>query len=144
MSIVSRLPVSSPTAIICATIAGKIGASLSGAAIEPPDLTDSMTASIASLDHGVAGGLAGHLDRLHDRHAGGVERGERARPARERDLLDRLADLERDPQAEAVPLRAAPVGLAATSEADDEADRAGDQDVPLAGDHVGQADRELA
>src|SRR5918992_3371921 len=45
--IVSRLPVSSPTAIICATIAGKIGASLSGAAIEPPDLTDSMTDSIA-------------------------------------------------------------------------------------------------
>jgi hypothetical protein len=44
---VSRLPVSSPTAIICATMAGKIGASLSGAAIEPPDFTDSMTSSIA-------------------------------------------------------------------------------------------------
>ena len=28
-------------------MAGKIGASLSGAAIEPPDLTDSMTSSIA-------------------------------------------------------------------------------------------------
>src|SRR5215210_4197736 len=45
---VSRLPVSSPTAIIWATIDGKIVASRSGAAIEPPDLTDSMTESIAS------------------------------------------------------------------------------------------------
>src|SRR5918996_43516 len=34
-------------AIICATIGGKIGAALSGSAIEPPDLTDSMTAAIA-------------------------------------------------------------------------------------------------
>ena len=42
------------------------------------------------LDDRVARRLAGDLDRLHDRHAGGVERGERARPARERDLLDRL------------------------------------------------------
>ncbi len=43
----SRLPVSSPIAIICATIGGKIGALLSGSAIEPPDLTDSMTAAMA-------------------------------------------------------------------------------------------------
>src|SRR5918998_5320816 len=46
--IVSRLPVSSPTAIIWATMLGKIGASRSGAAIEPPDLTDSITLAIES------------------------------------------------------------------------------------------------
>ena len=47
MSIVSRLPVSSPTAIICVTMPGKIGLSFSGAEIEPPPLTLATTASMA-------------------------------------------------------------------------------------------------
>ena len=80
----------------------------SGAAIVPPRLTEAVTSSIALLDDRVAGRLAGDLDRLEDRHAGGDERRQRARPARERDLLHDGADLERDLQAQAVPLRTAP------------------------------------
>src|SRR3954470_11482759 len=43
----SRPPVSSPTAIIWETMAGKAEDSLSGVAIWPPDLTDSTTSSMA-------------------------------------------------------------------------------------------------
>src|SRR3954454_1079872 len=43
----SRPPVSSPTAIMDATIGGEIGASRSGAAIWPPCLTDSTTSTMA-------------------------------------------------------------------------------------------------
>ena len=47
------------------------------------------------LDDDVAGGLAGQLDRLQHRHAGGDRAGEGARPAGQRDLLDHVADFER-------------------------------------------------
>ena len=92
----------------------------------------------------VAGRLAGHLDGDHDRHAGAVEGGERARPAGEGDLLHGLADLHRDLHAEARPTAGGPRrSVLPLLEADDDADEAGDEQVPLVREGVGERDREL-
>ena len=87
---------------------------------------------------------AGDLDRLQDRHAGADRAGEGPRPARERDLLDDVADLRRQAQLEAVPgqaARARSSSSARTRSARASDDR--DHDVPGAGHGVGDADGDL-
>ena len=111
----SSAPVSSPTATMCDDHAGEDGRGAQRLGDRAALLDGVDDVAIDVLDDAVAGGLAGDVDRLQQRHAGADERGERARPARERDLLDDVADLHRDPQAERVPLRAALLGASSTS-----------------------------
>ena len=95
------------------------------------------------LDHPVAGGRAGDLERLDDVDAGRDERRERAREARERDLLDDVADLHRDLQLEAVPVLAAALGPLQLPEAERRQDQGREDDEPVAAKQVGCRHHEL-
>jgi hypothetical protein len=95
------------------------------------------------LDDVVAGGLGRDVEGGQERDARGDERREGPRPARQGDLLDDVADLHRNAQAEGVPLGTAPVAAAELAEGPGAADRGRDEGPPLALDGVGERDGEL-
>src|SRR5215212_2594815 len=110
----SRAPVSSPTATIWATMPGKTDAWRRGSAMVPPRLTDSMTSAIAFSTTWLPAVLA---------------------------VMSRAA--RSGTQAEGVPARATPVAAAELAEAPRAADRAGDEGPPLALDGVREGHGEL-
>ncbi len=102
-----------------------------------------MTSAIAFSTTRLPAVWAGDVERREERHAGADERAERARPAGQRDLLDDVADLHRDPQAHRVPLAAAAVGALPLAERPDRADGDEDPRPPVALDAVREGDGEL-
>src|SRR5581483_6638324 len=102
------------------------------------------------LDLPVAGGLRGDLERLDDVDAGRDERRERAREARHRDLQDDFADAHRQLELERVPRLLARLRLPPLLEAEEPADRAAEDEVPVRlqevrrVDHVQRQGRKLS
>src|SRR5665647_3427757 len=82
------------------------------------------------FDDGVAGRLAGDLDGLQNRHAGGDERAQSAREARHGELAHDLADAHGDAQLDAVPDHRAALGALEATDAPDEGDDGHQHDEP--------------
>src|SRR5439155_151736 len=82
------------------------------------------------LDHPVACGLAGDLERLDDVHACRDERRERAREPRHRHLEDDVADLHRQAQLQLVPVLPPRLRPLVSLDAVDRPEHAREDDVP--------------
>src|SRR5450830_518947 len=104
--------------------------------------------ALLHVDHGllydgVAGRLAGDLDGLQNRHAGGDERAQRAREARHGQLAHDLADAHGDTQLDAVPDHRAALGALEAADAPDEGDDGHQHDEPPpAAEDPGDADHD--
>jgi len=128
---------------MCVTIGGKIGACVSGAEIVPPRLTEAITPSMASSTTTLPPVLPVISSACSSGNAGPGQRGERPRPACDRDLLDDRADLHRHAQPEAVPLRAPPTAFLPLQERDDSPGKCSEDQPPVAGHRMGEGDRDL-